>query len=1368
MTSKIESLIPYFPNFGSDNAQNEIPKFTEFLSNYKLSDEKLGEFFRFQINAAIYCLMNNRFLFVYNAGVGKSCVQICGMMMLMANSKFYDYTYISTIYALKESMKFQAVCKCTKKLLSGGVPNYKNFMSISKHLATSRMIRGKTYAEINKEFYNKIFFIDEISKIILSDSSAAKHEGEETSYRLDPMFKKLNNLVNQFKKGKLTLEELINHEELIDADNNYIQFWRLTHACKTTKFFGLTATPISNHPMELFILINLFLDIEKQYDLEKIASSMFKDIQKRLSIASGIISYLEPTSSTARAKYIGNTMGHIHSIEGLGDKTSTFKLYFSEMYSVQAETSFKLGINMKAQSSIYQIQCFTNMNGEYGKESYDGDAAKEEDSDEENSPKITEDNLDDPSIRMQCSSAFTEIMKKERSLFDNSKKSDGTYEGAGCSFIYCKMTSTVYEPLKAIAESLGFIVIDGKDLTITVNENEEFCSSDSITLSGLKSRKNINKPKIIFIGGNMKRLKAREKLVQYISSEENVRGLKIQVVFTSKVVEMGYNFGNMERIFCLTGQWSPAAHIQVLYRVLRSGGHDYWKKWMKQHRNSEENPIVDAYYYTPYCKIFYLKNEYKISKKFISDDDSEISFDNMKRILSNKVAYYVGSCKKGSFRKLKINGINVLGTELFNFCSEGECPYDFFNSNLPEDTMIKEIKINEEYDIIYCLYGIIYSINASKLSDFLDDYVLLRREETLNFKELSTPSIGTDLKLSKGYKAYTKKSDKMINYPCKFLIVSQAYSQYMTLERKSIISKKFMRPYKQVAFDCKAYKSRNTFPEEFDGTDICDFEKCDYKCYSDIKKPRTIDPILEDRVELSDNSNTIFSKEISTQCGNEILNILKMETRITFTEIYKRLSSKGFSRIIIFRSIGNILGSKILNGDSFGYQTFVCMNKNELFIRRDDLVLNEKRTHIGNIRTLTAIRSEQNFGLEDIKIDDKIFSKIITIQPQNGVNFTSQEESSIISSINTFKLSHSRSKYLEKACIFFLKDRNKAAKVIMTAFKIYILRIDRNGKTVYINTLPRVTLARSQKNTDSKLINPEKFRILREPFEEWKDASPVDIKEYKEEVLKKMKEIMQPKLRLKILSPFYIAVNSDGDKILVTTKNDKVKTTPLSNKKILSKIRNALQEFEEAAFLQWYDDNIKEKTIEINGTYDKKKGFLKTLKKFHKTDDKEKEIELFERIAKMAYLISEDDTFTINDGEIQNFEYRDITAEIMSPFYVLTNNGKDSFVRETKTKNGEAWVPRDLSCVDDNIASEMREKIKFIKNFVYLDYYKRGTSDSKGNKKRKKLSESIRKFLKDSGELKKLDRTKLFINICFLLGLQYIASYEISNSKNEK
>src|SRR3990167_4076240 len=65
---------------------------------------------------------------------------------------------------------------------------------------------------------------------------------------------------------------------------------------------------------------------------------------------------------------------------------------------------------------------------------------------------------------------------------------------------------------------------------------------------------------------------------------------------------------------------------------------------------------------------------------------------------------------------------------------------------------------------------------------------------------------------------------------------SRDLEMYYTSEGKDREIKKMIRIIKQISFDCLIHYDRNYRPDDIDGTPVCDYTACEYKCFSDPPK----------------------------------------------------------------------------------------------------------------------------------------------------------------------------------------------------------------------------------------------------------------------------------------------------------------------------------------------------------------------------------------------------------------------------------------------------------------------------------------------------------------------------------------------------
>ncbi len=1151
----MEKQIQFTPKFDNGDIQTVLKYLGEMFENESKHlidrEEKNGDFYKSQIYAALVSMMQQHIMFNFLPGVGKSCVIIAAILYMYNNSDYYKFTKIATTSGLTESMKYQSLCKCTTGLLNKkGEPNeiFKKKIKIMTHRNLANSLVNQSAEEIFETFKQQRVMIDEFSKMILSDFSSVRKNEDSINYSITPELKRLDDLVRQYKRGEITKLDILDNDDLMKDKKKYIQIWRLSKICPMTSLIGLTGTLITNHPIELFIIGNIFLPLKQQYDLSEVTERIFDNIMKRVLKLEGRIMYLEPAAFTANQVFKGRVIPYTHTIEDLGEYDSKFKLYFSEMYNIQAETMYQLGTRINAKSTNYQIQCYVSSDGRYGNGSYseEDDYKDEEDYDEEDED-IDDDrvNLEDNLVRMKQASMFSEIMNREKMLFDKSMELPEEERGAGCCFIYNKMVATVNGPLKEIARAYGFKVISGEDLKLDKDYNgTSYCVTDDINIKGISSGKKFKQPTIIFIDGNMKDKRLREKATQIFSSKENVRGRRLQVVVTSKVSEMGYNYGNAERRDFLCSEWSPAVYKQVSYRVLRMDGHQHWIKWMKEH-NRDHNPKVLCSNFAPYCVYHWIEADeakaFKDHTNTFTDDSYEKGGVEYWRFNSEAISYVIGFAPKGSFDKFKIDGKKVLSNELFNFCTQDENPIEVLNKHLVEQgrqPMIKKLTIDDEnFEIIYSYCGIVYSLNSMDYDKHKG--VFLYKRKTYNFKELSEPCVNDNRLLEDlDYSAITNKGDNIKTVKCRSTLVCHAFAQYMTMERKDIIAKKFQRPLKQIDVGCKSNKERNTLPKEFDYTEMCDYDLCEFQCSNDLKKPKSDynETVYKDNEIFYDNRDTLFSKDLIDKCKLAIYSKLKEYNSMSLEKLYSLLND--FREGIITKSIIQITGTKCPFLDRFGFQCFVSTNRSHIFVRR---VNNDKMTDkewFEDVNTISGIFSEQSFGLETINKDYEIFEEIDRIKPKEGGKFSPSERVKIIEKIKELKLTSSLSILLERSCLKYKKykkDKKKnpdavndypSAVEILKIYNLYIFEIE--GKKVVINTYPRTTTAISSQNYAKRIENPKEFRVLESPYTEWRDSTPEDLKHYSKDIREYINDILNPELYIRmndgedIISPYSI------------------------------------------------------------------------------------------------------------------------------------------------------------------------------------------------------------------------------------------------------
>lgn len=1054
----MDKLIPYFPDITENtNIQKTLHIMEEFLSVESKKEKEIirekGDLLRHQIQGARISMLTNRILNVHKPGSGKTCLQNAIIMLLMDNARIYKKFHIYTLKSLTQETKKQFLCKCTdgfyfetdKKTGESVIgKNFKTKIEIAKHIDLFHKILldkthniGKTVAQLDKEFGNTVVFIDEISKIIRNKAVSKKINDDG-----DVVYSVIGELL-QLEKIK-TVEDL-DRPEIRNSKSKYIQFWRLAQAVPTMKFIGLTGTPLANHPPEFFLLANCFLPLDKQFDVIKFSNDLFNLTIHDYKRLNGYISYIGSSSNVSREIFNGYIFDHYYKYPGLKKPIkSKLKLFYRELYHVQAEFMINEGLSFSSNSISLLPQCFVGLDMNI-KDDVLFDSKLKEDEDENEILDIdfscgdfSKTNLENPITRMQTASIINEIVQNEYDMFLEGNE--------GTCYIYNTLTTTVYKPYQKIFKSYGFEVITNEDIKIEDVKTTNYCEIGNSIISGIF--KYSDKPRVVFLDSKVND-SVREKILSIFSSEENVNGKIIQVLMGSSIFNMGVNIGNVNRFFRIGPEWAKSSEEQSKFRVLRETSNIYTKKYLAEKHGvpiSEIDASIDFYYFCAYIRSFYFEvddaimddeNDFERIMKTVNKNNKMnniILMNGVKhyRLDSRNINYGVGFVKKGVIDEIDFGDGSIEMLPFFKICNEEDDPFEilevFFSDNGHEISRdYNSFLLDDDYQLIYLQYGLFQIINCGEddegsIFDKITDgtgAMIFKREgsNNLNVKELLKPTTSNSYEIaSEDYIMFANEFE----IPLKLQIISSAYNQYLMMEEKSFPEKNVIRKIQQIAFDCIANEKRNRMPNTDDYTEKCEYDICDYKCYSQIidqeKKEKqeknerkmledglnslTIengnveseedseneeenidDFIMGDQETFYDNMNILYSDLDITQCKNMIIGFVKESGKMLIDAIYQEMiDNYQYREYIINKSIISILTSKESVKDRFGYPCYFCSNNKYIFLRRgfSNMTVDEKQ--FPDITSLIGVTSEQSFT-RNYTIDDKKIEAILNIDP---------------------------------------------------------------------------------------------------------------------------------------------------------------------------------------------------------------------------------------------------------------------------------------------------------------------------------------------------------------------------------------------------
>jgi hypothetical protein len=299
---------------------------------------------------------------------------------------------------------------------------------------------------------------------------------------------------------------------------------------------------------------------------------------------------------------------------------------------------------------------------------------------------------------------------------------------------------------------------------------------------------------------------------------------------------------------------------------------------------------------------------------------------------------------------------------------------------------------------------------------------------------------------------------------------------YQITEEKDIHIRRMMRFLKQCAFDCPIHYERNIRKGDIDGTAICDYTTCKYKCarsgITNKVSPKDIDFTSYD---------ILYSKEIVEQCKNEIKSMMKMRTSVAIGCLYSILGDT-YKRRFIDSAVESIVTDRLMITDRFGYPCFINTNgfliytQGELPLSSQSIDMSDlsyyKDTLVGNIQTKFDLLIGESAKLEQQNIIDKIKE----LEDPFSKNY--QEFTELVNKLTETK----KIEFIEKSSRKFIQYKIKGkqyliGQAITKLFKNYII-VTFEPKEDIINIRKYLESAkfkpgRNRKETDKPIVDIE-------------------------------------------------------------------------------------------------------------------------------------------------------------------------------------------------------------------------------------------------------------------------------------------------------
>jgi hypothetical protein len=156
---------------------------------------------------------------------------------------------------------------------------------------------------------------------------------------------------------------------------------------------------------------------------------------------------------------------------------------------------------------------------------------------------------------------------------------------------------------------------------------------------------------------------------------------------------------------------------------------------------------------------------------------------------------------------------------------------------------------------------------------------------------------------------------------------------YLKSEEKDRRIRRIFRIMKRCAVDCQIQYGRNFRPTDINGSEVCDYEDCDFGCYSNNGASEPC-PAITNRTDFS-TYDIYFIDDLVDRVVIEVKAILKTKPSISLSELSKTQSLKKYHMNSICLAIEKLAYEKELMLDSFGFPCYIVSDGDVLFLSRE-------------------------------------------------------------------------------------------------------------------------------------------------------------------------------------------------------------------------------------------------------------------------------------------------------------------------------------------------------------------------------------------------------------------------------------------------
>lgn len=259
---------------------------------------------------------------------------------------------------------------------------------------------------------------------------------------------------------------------------------------------------------------------------------------------------------------------------------------------------------------------------------------------------------------------------------------------------------------------------------------------------------------------------------------------------------------------------------------------------------------------------------------------------------------------------------------------------------------------------------------------------------------------------------------------------------YQLSEKKDRQIKRVLRMMKQISTDCQIQYGRNVRDNDVDGSAICDYDVCKYKCYD--PEPTFID---------YDSYDVLYIGDVISAITIDVKEIFNVKFNITFNDLYIRL--KQYRPKFIDETITYMIENKIPINDRYGYTSYLREDKSALFLRRDYPLYITEETGAHSL----SIYIENLIGIHKVSLNEyigdlqkgeqyKLLAKLKTLDP-TGIEFNN------LIDMLTIEI---KAEILEGAILQFAnKSENEMVKPIIDKFTTSVFQVSEPVTSIKIS-----------------------------------------------------------------------------------------------------------------------------------------------------------------------------------------------------------------------------------------------------------------------------------------------------------------------------